>query len=133
MRDWWVQRTDRGRILLACAAVCSLAAMFGWAADNHRTSYEDYRPYRVGAVCIDGTESDATNKGACSRHSGVDYWLVERLQSNGPIVLRSEIPTWAAYGSAADMFAPYWVLWGVVAVGLLWWGAVDRAEVAPRP
>jgi len=30
---------------------------------------------RRGAVCKDGTSSDATGSGACSRHGGVDHWL----------------------------------------------------------
>lgn len=30
---------------------------------------------RVGAICNDGTHSDATGQGACSWHDGVDYWL----------------------------------------------------------
>ena len=30
---------------------------------------------RVGAICNDGTRSDATGSGACSHHEGVDYWL----------------------------------------------------------
>ena len=32
---------------------------------------------RVGAICNDGWESDATGRGACSHHGGVNYWLVE--------------------------------------------------------
>ena len=30
---------------------------------------------RTGAVCNDGTTSQATGRGACSRHGGVNYWL----------------------------------------------------------
>lgn len=30
---------------------------------------------RVGAICMDGTKSYATGRGACSHHGGVDYWL----------------------------------------------------------
>jgi hypothetical protein len=30
---------------------------------------------RRGAVCKDGTTSDATGSGACSQHRGVDHWL----------------------------------------------------------
>lgn len=36
--------------------------------------------YRVGAVCEDGTRSDATGRGACSWHGGVDRWLYETSQ-----------------------------------------------------
>jgi len=32
---------------------------------------------RVGAVCRDGTTSNATGRGACSHHGGVAYWLYE--------------------------------------------------------
>lgn len=30
---------------------------------------------RIGAVCNDGTTTDATGSGACSHHGGVKYWL----------------------------------------------------------
>ncbi|MCX6168689.1 MAG: hypothetical protein NTX65_05095 [Ignavibacteriales bacterium] len=30
---------------------------------------------RKGAVCKDGTRTDATGSGACSSHGGVDHWL----------------------------------------------------------
>jgi hypothetical protein len=30
---------------------------------------------RVGAICRDGTRSNATGRGACSHHGGVDHWL----------------------------------------------------------
>ncbi|MFN8355259.1 MAG: hypothetical protein U0Y10_12465 [Spirosomataceae bacterium] len=32
---------------------------------------------RVGAICCDGTRSDATGRGACSHHGGVCQWLYE--------------------------------------------------------
>lgn len=32
-------------------------------------------PNIVGARCKDGSRSDATGQGACSRHGGVDYWI----------------------------------------------------------
>jgi len=31
---------------------------------------------RTGAVCRDGTTSTATGSGACSRHGGVDHWII---------------------------------------------------------
>ena len=34
--------------------------------------------YRIGAVCNDGTTSNATGRGACSWHGGVDYWIYNR-------------------------------------------------------
>lgn len=30
---------------------------------------------RVGAICMDGTRSYATGRGACSWHGGVSTWL----------------------------------------------------------
>jgi hypothetical protein len=31
---------------------------------------------RTGAVCVDGSSSDAIGPGACSHHSGVAHWVV---------------------------------------------------------
>lgn len=31
--------------------------------------------YRSGAICRDGWRSNATGRGACSHHGGVDYWI----------------------------------------------------------
>ena len=33
---------------------------------------------RVGAVCEDGSRSDATGRGACSHHGGVSRWLYSK-------------------------------------------------------
>lgn len=33
--------------------------------------------YRVGAICRDGWQSNATGRGACSHHGGVAEWLYE--------------------------------------------------------
>lgn len=30
---------------------------------------------RVGAICNDGTKTDATGSGACSHHGGVKEWI----------------------------------------------------------
>lgn len=30
---------------------------------------------RSGAICRDGTRSNATGRGACSHHGGVDHWI----------------------------------------------------------
>jgi hypothetical protein len=30
---------------------------------------------RIGCICNDGTRSNATGKGACSHHGGVNHWL----------------------------------------------------------
>lgn len=32
---------------------------------------------RVGSICEDGSESDATGRGACSWHGGVDQWVLD--------------------------------------------------------
>ena len=34
-------------------------------------------PNIVGARCNDGSKSDATGQGACSRHGGVNYWICQ--------------------------------------------------------
>jgi len=34
----------------------------------------------VGAYCNDGTKSDATGGGACSRHGGVKSWRCEKCE-----------------------------------------------------
>ncbi|MCM4160884.1 hypothetical protein FHG64_17840 [Antarcticibacterium flavum] len=39
--------------------------------------YKSDTKVRVGAVCNDGTTSQATGSGACSHHGGVAYWLYE--------------------------------------------------------
>ena len=36
---------------------------------------------RVGAVCNDGTRSDATGRGACSHHGGVAHWVYSESQN----------------------------------------------------
>ena len=36
---------------------------------------DDDHTERVGAVCNDGSRSEATGQGACSHHGGVKYWL----------------------------------------------------------
>lgn len=33
---------------------------------------------RIGAICNDGSRSNATGSGACSSHGGVDYWLCSK-------------------------------------------------------
>ena len=36
---------------------------------------------RTGAVCRDGSTSNATGRGACSHHGGVNYWLTRANKS----------------------------------------------------
>lgn len=55
---------------------------------DENNTYSNYRPtystrsynvekVRIGAVCNDGTTSQATGSGACSHHGGVAYWIYE--------------------------------------------------------
>jgi len=50
-------------------------------SDYHRPTYKRKSNFRekvrVGAVCNDGTISQAIGSGACSYHGGVAYWLYE--------------------------------------------------------
>jgi uncharacterized protein YgiM (DUF1202 family) len=39
-----------------------------------------YSTVRTGAVCRDGSSSQATGRGACSRHGGVSRWKSKRQQ-----------------------------------------------------
>ena len=43
------------------------------------TPQSNYPVYqvRIGAICCDGTRSNATGKGACSHHNGVCQWLTQ--------------------------------------------------------
>ena len=50
-----------GYFLLLLAVIFGLSALF---SNGHRT----------GAVCEDGKISEATGRGACSHHDGVDHW-----------------------------------------------------------
>src|SRR6266567_2995818 len=34
-----------------------------------------YTGPRIGAICRDGWHSNATGRGACSHHGGVDHWI----------------------------------------------------------
>jgi|SRR5699024_6231438 len=40
-----------------------------------------HHTYRTGARCEDGSHSNATGRGACSHHGGVDYWLTKTNES----------------------------------------------------
>lgn len=41
---------------------------------NYNQNY-NYTPSRSGAICNDGSFSQATGSGACSHHGGVSYWV----------------------------------------------------------
>lgn len=40
---------------------------------------------RIGAICVDGSTSKATGRGACSGHGGVAYWLYEDSTGRQPV------------------------------------------------
>ncbi|WP_313115416.1 DUF3761 domain-containing protein [Aequorivita sediminis] len=44
---------------------------------NSFREYKQQEKIRIGAVCNDGTYSNATGRGACSHHGGVAYWVYE--------------------------------------------------------
>ena len=50
-----------------------------WEYYTNTPSYNYQAPSsngtRYGAICRDGTRSDATGRGACSHHGGVSMWL----------------------------------------------------------
>lgn len=61
----------RKSLIISVFAFCfAVACEKDVACDANNTN-------RVGAVCNDGTTSNATGSGACSSHGGVDYWLCE--------------------------------------------------------
>lgn len=41
-------------------------------------------PFRVGALCVDGTTSSATGRGACSHHGGVIRWVTKDVMVQWP-------------------------------------------------
>lgn len=41
---------------------------------HEKSKYE----YRIGAICSDGWDSNATGKGACSHHGGVNKWIYKK-------------------------------------------------------
>ncbi len=43
--------------------------------DNEEYRCESGNPHIIGAMCNDGSKSNATAQGACSSHGGVSYWL----------------------------------------------------------
>jgi antitoxin component YwqK of YwqJK toxin-antitoxin module len=51
-----------------------------WYYYDKDGDYKKYRyiTYRIGAVCNDGTRSNATGRGTCSWHGGVNYWLTKK-------------------------------------------------------
>lgn len=56
-------------VLVAASLFLSIAAQNALAGITQRQ--------RVGAICNDGTQSEATGSGACSHHGGVRCWLYD--------------------------------------------------------
>ncbi len=56
------------------AALCS-ALLLGSCSKGEEYNCDANATNRVGAMCNDGTRSNATGSGACSHHGGVDYWI----------------------------------------------------------
>lgn len=64
------------KIKLFSSAVLLAASLFlGVAAQNAPAGMTQRQ--RVGAICNDGTQSEATGSGACSHHGGVKCWLYD--------------------------------------------------------
>jgi hypothetical protein len=66
--------------LRAWLGVAALAALVLTPAcsgddDNPTSPTPPCEGPRIGAVCNDGTHSEATGSGACSHHGGVHHWL----------------------------------------------------------
>lgn len=55
------------------AGVLALFLILTGCASSY--SIDENRNLRVGAICKDGTTSEATGRGACSHHGGVREWL----------------------------------------------------------
>lgn len=86
---------------LVTVALIAMAAVGFWGA-GERNQYLHDSIDRVGAVCEDGSRSDATGRGACSGHGGVDYWQTEYEDVLGVHRGRSSLPDLAAHDSPLD-------------------------------
>lgn len=58
--------------MVSCCAKKDLVSSEWWEDAQRCNQTVDKR---VGCVCKDGTRSQSTGRGACSRHGGVEYWL----------------------------------------------------------
>lgn len=59
--------------LLYILALCLMSVSF--TKCEKAVECDGINTKRIGAVCKDGTRSNATGSGACSNHGGVNYWL----------------------------------------------------------
>jgi hypothetical protein len=64
------------RLSLSTFLIASALSLATFAArgDNKAPKFQDQPRVRIGALCNDGTESQATGSGACSHHGGVSCW-----------------------------------------------------------
>jgi hypothetical protein len=60
----------------SCSAILLAASLFLTVAAYNAPASIAQRQ-RVGAICNDGTQSDATGSGACSHHGGVKCWMYD--------------------------------------------------------
>lgn len=93
--------------------------------DRYLGSVDD----RVGAECVDGTRSDATGRGACSGHGGVEWWLEIGPSADGERLteIRVATPGWWRWGGPVDGLIEYWVPIGVAGL-LVWWFGKDSID-----
>lgn len=110
-------------------AALAAAALIGFLGQGERNHYTHDAIDRVGAVCEDGSRSDATGRGACSRQGGVDYWLTEYEDALGVHRGRSSLPDWAAYGGPADPLIENYGLFVIAALVML---AITGSNVKGR-
>jgi hypothetical protein len=61
-------------LLLSASMFLATAAMPMHSGDG-KTELQQLGAYRIGAICNDGWQSNATGSGACSHHGGVSCWL----------------------------------------------------------
>jgi hypothetical protein len=61
--------------LSACSEDDSIEPNNITSQSSNEYQCEKGSPNIVGAICNDGSRSDATGQGACSSHGGVDYWI----------------------------------------------------------
>lgn len=72
--------------LMALAACAAIVGLIIYEPNKKVRGSEELAGYpcngedhinRIGAICKDGTRSNATRSGACSGHGGVEVWLCE--------------------------------------------------------
>jgi hypothetical protein len=69
-----VIKSEAIKRIILLLIIMILFAFLGCSKKSSPTSSSD-DCVRTGAVCKDGTTTDATGSGACSHHGGVDHWI----------------------------------------------------------